>query len=152
MIFLDPKTNNVHIRKTASVKPGSNLGPNLVIGSGSRIDTGCQIKNTVIDGASIGAYCNVNGSIICSGVKIGSGCHLSEGCVIADNVTIGSDSYIAEGVRIWPNKTIEAGSRILRSITDGNGSYNPSFSAKAVITGEAVYELTPEPYHAAWYV
>jgi mannose-1-phosphate guanylyltransferase/phosphomannomutase len=141
--FLDPKTR-IFISDNASVKPGSNLGPNLVIGSGSRIDTGCQLKNSVIDGASIGAYCTVNGSILCSGVKIGSGCTISEGCVIADNVTIGSDSYIAEGVRIWPGKTIEAGSRILRSITDGNGSYNPAFSAKAVISGEAVYELTPE--------
>jgi mannose-1-phosphate guanylyltransferase/phosphomannomutase len=141
--FLDPKTR-LYIAESAAVKPGSSIGPNVVIGSGSRIETGCHIKNSVIDGAGLGAGCTVNGSIICSGVSIGSGCHISEGSVIADNVTIGSDCYIAEGVRIWPGKTIEAGSRILRSITDGNSSYNPSFSARAVVSGEAVYELTPE--------
>ncbi len=141
--FLDPKTK-VYISDAAAVQPGSRLGPNAVICAGSRIGSGCDIRDSVIDGALIGTGCVVTGAIVCPGAVVGDRCVISEGSVIADGAAVGPDSYISEAVRLWPKVSVRAGSRVMRSITDGKNAYAPIFSAKGTLSGEAVCDINPE--------
>jgi len=106
-----------YIADSATVEPESQIGSLAIIGAGSVIRFGTKIRNSVVDCAEIGARCDIRGTIICKGAKIGSDCKIQRGCVIGENAVIGSGCYIADGIRIFPGCIIPDGTRVCEHVT-----------------------------------
>ncbi len=93
----------VHVDETAEI------GPNLVLGEGCRIESGAIVRDSVLwDGVIIEEGAIVEGSILASAVRIGRGAKVHEGSVI------GHDAVVAPGEVLGPDSRVGASAPITR--------------------------------------
>lgn len=97
----------VHADAGVSVDATAEIGPNVVLGEGCRIETGAIVRDSVLwDGVTIEEGAIVEGAILASGVRVGRDAHIHEGSVIghdvivAPNETLGRDSRIGASAPI----------------------------------------------------
>ncbi|MBQ9980657.1 MAG: NTP transferase domain-containing protein [Oscillospiraceae bacterium] len=132
------------------IGPGVSIGENCIIGpdavvfGNSVLGSGSLVQNSVLLGARLGENATVFGSICAAGSSVGAGAILNEGCVLGEGAVIGRDAVLTEGVRVWPNRSVEQGVRLRHNLVTGFVKAAPSFSDKAVISGEASVELGAE--------
>ncbi|MBW5447111.1 NTP transferase domain-containing protein [Cohnella sp. CFH 77786] len=78
------------IGEGTSIGTQARVGPYAVIGSGNRIERGCRLERAILwDGNRLAAYTDVRDSVLCSGIRAGSGARVPEGTVIGNGAVIG---------------------------------------------------------------
>jgi mannose-1-phosphate guanylyltransferase len=72
----------------AQVADGATVGPHVVLGSGSRIEAGAEVRDSVLlDGCVVGEGAGVSGSILSAGVVVADGAQL-EGAVVGSGESV----------------------------------------------------------------
>lgn len=134
----------VYVGEGCRIAPGSILGPGAVISAGSKIGAGTRIKDSVINGAQIGAACRVEGAIAGRGAVIHDGAQIGRECVIGDGADIGARCVLEPGVRIWTNRRTEDGRRISKSVTADTPEAKARFVKDHILKSRPRTALTPE--------
>lgn len=120
------------IPEHVKIKPPCFIGKNVILGEGTKLDSGsilcdhvCIGKNTRIYGSVLLDHVYVsdnvtcNRSIICENAKVKSRAEIFENAVIGSGAVIGEKAQIKSGVRIWNNKLIHDGQTIVSDIKYG---------------------------------
>lgn len=107
---------NTVIGDNVLIGPYTTIGSNCVIKSESRI-----LSSYIFNDVTIGSNCNVSGSIIDNGAKVGDNCYLENGTVIGPDAVMGKNVTVHSNTRIWPEIAIEDGTSVKDDII--NGSY-----------------------------
>ena len=63
----------------------------------------------MLNGADIGAGCNLSYCIIGAGARVGPGSHIEGGVVLGEGVTVGADNVLSQGARIFPGVNLPDG-------------------------------------------
>jgi mannose-1-phosphate guanylyltransferase len=80
-----PTAPGMHVAAGAQVADGARIGPRVVLGSGTRVEAGAEVRDSVLlDGCLVGEGARVAGSILAAGVEIGSDASLKDAVVGAD--------------------------------------------------------------------
>jgi NDP-sugar pyrophosphorylase family protein len=75
----------MHVGAEAQVADGSTVGPRVVLGSGSRVEAGAEVRDSVLlDRCVVGEGAKVIGSILSDGVEVSPGASLNEAVIGAD--------------------------------------------------------------------
>ena len=76
------------VDQTAIIADGVEIGANVVVGVGCRIESGVKIfpNATLYENVSVG-----ENSVIHSGVSVRENCEIGRNCIVHNNTTIGSD-------------------------------------------------------------
>ena len=86
------------------------VGSLAVLGDDVKVGEGTSIEQAVVlNGADIGAGCNLRYCIIGAGAQIGPHTDIEGGAVLGEGVTIGADNILARGARIFPGVTLPDG-------------------------------------------
>ena len=102
----DRFTGDVLIDPSATLGEGCHIGPNVVIGSGVRIEDGvCISRSTVLKGAHIKSHSWVNSCIVGWRARIGQWVRMENICVLGEDVRVMDELYL-NGALILPHKTI----------------------------------------------
>ncbi|MDW7731707.1 MAG: NDP-sugar synthase [Methanolobus sp.] len=107
---------NTVIGDNVLIGPYTTIGSNCVINSESRI-----LSSYIFNDVTIGRNCNVSGSIIDNGAKVGDNCSLENGTVIGPGALMGENVTVHSNTRIWPEIVIEAGTNVKEDLI--NESY-----------------------------
>ncbi|HTZ56006.1 MAG TPA: NDP-sugar synthase [Candidatus Acidoferrum sp.] len=99
----------VHADAGVFVDQTAEIGPNLVLGEGCRIESGAIVRNSVLwDRVIIEEGAVVQGSILASAVRVGRGAKVHEGSVI------GHDAVVPPGEVLGPDSRVGASAPITR--------------------------------------
>ena len=86
---------------TAELAATAIAGPYTVLGSGTRLEAGAEVTDSVLwDGVSIGARARVTESILASNVRVGGAASIGAGSVIGHDAVIDPEAEIAPHSRI----------------------------------------------------
>jgi NDP-sugar pyrophosphorylase family protein len=80
------------------------LGADVHVGRGSRVE-----RAVVLDGAVIGAGCELYDCIIAPGARIDDGAVVRGGAVVGDEVRVGRGNVLASGIKVFPGTDLPAG-------------------------------------------
>ncbi len=134
----------VFVGEGSVVEPGAILGPGAVISNNSHIGKGTAVRDSVINGAHVGAECVVEGAIIGRDARIGDGARIGRECVVGDGAHLGENCVLAPGVRVWTDRRVPRGSRLARSLTGDAPAETGKFVSNHRLTGSVATSLTPE--------
>jgi mannose-1-phosphate guanylyltransferase len=94
----------------SSIAAGAHVGSLVVLGAGVTVGAGARVERAVVlDGATIGAGCDVRDCIVAPGAHIEDGVVVSGGAVIGDDVRVGRGNVLAGGIKIFPGTELPAG-------------------------------------------
>jgi mannose-1-phosphate guanylyltransferase len=83
------------------VDPTARVGPNVVLGAGTRVGAGAVIRDSVLwENVDVGDGAQIDESIVASGTTIGAGAHIGRGSVIGHGQIIEPGATIAEESRV----------------------------------------------------
>ena len=92
------------------VAEGARVGSLVVLGRDVSVGAGSSVERAVVlDGARIGAGCELRDCIICPGAVVGDATKVTAGAVLGEGVRIGSDNVITRGARIFPGVDLPDG-------------------------------------------
>jgi mannose-1-phosphate guanylyltransferase len=93
-----------------TVAAGAHVGSLVVLGPGVTVGEAARVERAVVlDGATIGARCEVTDCIVAPGARIGDGVVIRGGAVIGDDVRIGSGNILTAGIKVFPGTDLPAG-------------------------------------------
>lgn len=96
----------VIVHQSAEVDPSAQLGPNVVVGEGCRIEAGVRIRNATIHaGTTIKAYSLITDSIIGWKSNIASWSRITDMTVTGENVNIKEEAHL-KNVKILPHVVV----------------------------------------------
>ncbi|TGC07871.1 nucleotidyltransferase family protein [Methanolobus halotolerans] len=107
---------NTVIGDNVLIGPYTTIGSNCVINDETRI-----LSSYIFNDVTIGSNCNVSGSIIDNGAKVGDNCCLENGTVIGPDAVIGKSTTVHSNIRIWPEIVVRENKSIKEDII--NESY-----------------------------
>jgi mannose-1-phosphate guanylyltransferase len=82
---VQPTAPGMHVAAGAEVADGATVGPRVVLGSGSRVEAGAEVRDSVLlDRCLVGEGARVVGSILSAGVEVSAAASLNEVVVGAD--------------------------------------------------------------------
>jgi len=85
------------------VAEGARVGSLVVLGRDVTVGPGSSLERAVVlDGARIGAGCELRDCIVCEGAVVGDATKVTGGAVLGEGVRIGSDNVVTRGARIFP--------------------------------------------------
>lgn len=85
---VEPSAPGMLVAAGAEVADGATLGPRAVLGAGCRVETGAEVRDSVLlEGCAIGEGALVSGSILSAGVEVAPGASL-------DGVVVGQDERV----------------------------------------------------------
>lgn len=117
---------------------------NCAVGHRTRINRGCELKNSVIwNDDYIGSETVMDNAIVCSNSKLGQNVKLLDNVIVSDDCTIGDSATVRANCKIWPNKTVEEGAIVATSVVWGE-KWNRELFTDSKVTGLAQTEITPE--------
>jgi mannose-1-phosphate guanylyltransferase len=94
-----------------SVAAGAHVGSLAVLGRGVQVGAGARIERSVVlDGAVIGAHCELTDCVIAPGVRLADGVVVRSGAMVGEDVSVGEGNVLAAGVKVFPGTTLPAGS------------------------------------------
>ena len=136
-------TPPVCIGENVRLEAGLRLGPDCVIGSGSVIGKGSELRETVTGRIRCGEGCRISGAVLEDGVRLGRDCRVGDGAVIAEDCRLGDRCVLEPGAVLWPGKSVPAGSDVKLGLSAAESWYRPVFDEAARLTGDGAAELTP---------
>ena len=93
----------VHLDEDVQIAQGARIGPNVVIGRGSRIATATLIRDSVLwNDVVVEEGAVIEEAIIASGSRIGAGARIGLGSVIGHHTNIESNRILEPGARVGP--------------------------------------------------
>lgn len=99
----------VHIGANCRIDRSARVGPNVVLGSGCRIEAGAVLSETVLwDDVTIEPGALLDETIVASGAKIGANARIGRGSVIGHDAVVEPGTEAPEGSRIGPTAPIAA--------------------------------------------
>ena len=99
----------VHADAGIQVDPTAEIGPNVVLGEGCRIESGAILRDSVLwDRVTIEEGAIVEGAILASGVRVGRDARIHEGSVV------GHDAVVAANETLGPDSRVGASAPITR--------------------------------------
>jgi acetyltransferase-like isoleucine patch superfamily enzyme len=120
------------------IPPGTEIGDNPMIGSGTTIGN----RTSIGDNADLGDDVIIAKDLeIGDDVTVGDNSEIAKDCVIGDGVTIGANVFIGKGCVIGNGVTIGDGSTINKDSTIGNNAVlgtNVTMGKNATVTADAV--------------
>ena len=85
------------------VAEGARVGSLVVLGRDVTVGPGSTLERAVVlDGAHIGAGCELRDCIVCEGAVVGDATKVTGGAVLGEGVSIGADNVVTRGARIFP--------------------------------------------------
>jgi len=85
---VQPTAPGMLVGPDAQVADGATVGPRVVLGSGSRVEAGAEVRDSVLlDGCVVGEDARVSGSILSAGVAVADGAQL-EGAVVGSGESV----------------------------------------------------------------
>ncbi|MDX6602476.1 MAG: mannose-phosphate guanylyltransferase [Solirubrobacterales bacterium] len=85
---VQPTAPGMLVARMAEVADGARIGPRVVLGAGSRLEVGAEVRESVLlDGCVVGEGARVTGSILSAGVEVQAGATL-------DGVVLGADERV----------------------------------------------------------
>ena len=85
------------------VAEGARVGSLVVLGRDVSVGAGSTVERAVVlDGARIGAGCELRDCIVCAGAEVGDATKVTGGAVLGEGVRIGADNVVTRGARIFP--------------------------------------------------
>ena len=85
------------------VAEGARVGSLVVLGRDVTVGPGSTLERAVVlDGAHIGAGCELRDCIVCEGAVVGNATKVTGGAVLGEGVSIGADNVVTRGARIFP--------------------------------------------------
>ncbi len=85
---VQPTAPGMLVGPGAQVADGATVGPRVVLGSGSRVEAGAKVRDSVLlDGCVVGEGARVSGSILSAGVAVADGAQL-EGAVVGSGESV----------------------------------------------------------------
>jgi len=89
---------------------GAHVGSLVVLGEGVSVGEGATIERAVVlNGAEIGAHCELRDCIVAAGVRLGERTVVSGGAVVGEGVTVGADNVLTRGMRVFPHTELPDG-------------------------------------------
>jgi mannose-1-phosphate guanylyltransferase len=86
-----------------SVAEGAHVGSLVVLGEDVSVGAGSFVERSVVlEGARIGAGCELRDCIVAPRCEIGDGTRIGGGAVLGEGVRIGAGNVITHGARIFP--------------------------------------------------
>jgi mannose-1-phosphate guanylyltransferase len=93
-----------------SVGTGAHVGSLVVLGPGVTIGEDARVERSVIlDGATIGAGCEIIDCIVAPGATIEAGAVVRGGAVIGEDVRVGAGNVLTQGIKVFPGTELPAG-------------------------------------------
>lgn len=134
----------VYLGRNCSIAEGCDIHPFTVIGENCRIGRNTTLKKSVLwNNISIGEYCHLRGTVVCSNVHIKNGVSLLENSVIGMDSTINSKVTVKPGIKIWPEKAIDEGKMVTQNLIWGTKGKKTIFGHRD-IKGSVNTDITPE--------
>ncbi|RUS85553.1 hypothetical protein EGW08_006696 [Elysia chlorotica] len=117
--------HNVYCSEGVTLLRGSTLGNNVVVGGGTFIGSGTVISQSVIgqncqigenvrihnsylfDNVVIESNCEVDMSLLCSGVRVLERVRIGKGCVLAWETVVGPDVKLADGTQLMSEPQVD---------------------------------------------
>jgi mannose-1-phosphate guanylyltransferase len=97
------------IGEDVEVASDATIAPRAVIRSGSRIESGAMVAESVLlDRCRIGADAEVRGSILACAVTVGEGATVSAGSVIGEGAQVEAGARVEPDSRVQPDEVVEA--------------------------------------------
>jgi len=125
------------------IGPGAMI-ENSVIGHGSEIDFGSNVRGSVIwSDVRVGANADISEAILCDRVHVGERVTILPQAILSDDVRLGRSVVIKANCKVWPKKEVEAGSIVSASVVWGD-KWNRELFTDAKVSGLANLEITPE--------
>jgi mannose-1-phosphate guanylyltransferase len=85
-----PTAPGMHVGAEVQIADGATVGPRVVLGSGSRVEAGAEVRDSVLlDRCVVGEGARVSGSILSTGVVLEAGARL-EGSVAGQDERVPS--------------------------------------------------------------
>ncbi len=134
----------VYVGEGCTIEPGAKIGPNAVISRGSVVRRGAVIKDSVVNGAEVGANARLEGCVVSRGAVIGPGAQVKADCVVGDRAVIGAGCVLSPGVRVWTEREAPEGRRVTQSIVGERPRGPVAISDRGTLQGRLGHELTPE--------
>jgi mannose-1-phosphate guanylyltransferase len=92
------------------IAAGAHVGSLVVLGEGVSVGEGTTIERAVVlNGAEVGAHCQLRDCIVAAGVRLGERTVVSGGAVIGEGVTVGRDNVLTRGMRVFPQTELPDG-------------------------------------------
>jgi mannose-1-phosphate guanylyltransferase len=89
---------------------GAHVGSLVVLGAGVTVGEGARVERAVVlDGATVGAGCEVCDCIVAPGAQIEEGAVVRGGAVLGDDVRVGRGNVLTSGIRVFPGTHLPAG-------------------------------------------
>ena len=93
-----------------SVAPGAHVGSLVVLGAGVTVGAGSRVERSVVlDGATVGARCELTDCIVAPGARIADGVVVRGGAVLGEEVLVGEGNVLAHGIKVFPGTELPAG-------------------------------------------
>jgi NDP-sugar pyrophosphorylase family protein len=119
-----PQTDTARLAEDAVVRPpvvlgegsrvesGASVGPLVVAGKNAHIESEARVSSTILfDGVSLGENSVVSGSILAVGVKVGREVRIAQGSIVSPYVRIHDGVKIGRNAIVHPYKEIESSIR-----------------------------------------
>jgi mannose-1-phosphate guanylyltransferase len=98
------------VERGCSIAAGAHVGSLVVLGEGVTVGERSKIERSVVlEGAAIGADCELTDCIVAAGVRVGDRSVVSAGAVLGEGVTIGAENTLTRGVRLFPHTELGDG-------------------------------------------
>jgi mannose-1-phosphate guanylyltransferase len=98
------------VERGCSIAAGAHVGSLVVLGEDVTVGARSKIERSVVlNGAEIGADCELTDCIVAAGVRVGDRSTVSAGAVLGEGVRIGAENTLTRGVRIFPHTELGDG-------------------------------------------
>lgn len=95
------------IGEGCTIAPDARVGPTTVLGGGVTIGAGSRVERAVVlEGAVVGAGCELSDCIVAADAQIGDGTVVSDGALLGEGVRVGRDNVLSRGIRVFPGVEI----------------------------------------------
>jgi mannose-1-phosphate guanylyltransferase len=76
----------------------------VTVGTGSRVE-----RSVVLEGATVGAHCELTDCIVAPGARIADGVIVRGGAVVGEDARVGEGNVLAHGIKVFPGTELPAG-------------------------------------------
>jgi len=98
------------VERGCRIGEGAHVGSLVVLGEGVSVGEGATIERAVVlNGAEVGAHCELRDCIVAAGVRLGERTVVSGGAVVGEGVTVGADNVLTRGMRVFPHTELPDG-------------------------------------------
>jgi mannose-1-phosphate guanylyltransferase len=99
-----------HVGPGCTIAAGAHVGSLVVLGAGVTVGPGARVERAVVlDGATIGAGCEVTDCIVGPRARLEKGAVVRGGAVIGEDVLVGEGNVLTAGIKVFPGTELPPG-------------------------------------------